>query len=322
MYTLEELQELYSKFYTESRFDYTPDGLYAPVRHIMSIQGKRIRPMLLLMACDMFGGNVKDALNAAFAVEVFHNFTLVHDDVMDNADIRRGVSTVHKQFGLNSAILAGDVMLSYSYKYLMRISALKMGNALEVFTQTAIEIFEGQQMDLDFEDRTNVNVDEYLKMIEYKTSVLLAAALQIGAIAANASEEDQKKLYEFGLNLGLSFQIKDDWLDTFGDGDKVGKKIGGDIIQNKKTFLLITALNDANEKQRAELMNLFKDKNESTKLPGVMKILEELDIAGKTEKKIEEFHQKSLDSLAAVNLPEERKTNLRVLAESIYNRDF
>ncbi|MBL0309032.1 MAG: polyprenyl synthetase family protein [Bacteroidetes bacterium] len=322
MYTLEELQEFYSKFYTESRFDYTPDGLYAPVRHIMSIQGKRIRPMLLLMACDMFGGNVKDALNAAFAVEVFHNFTLVHDDVMDNADIRRGVSTVHKQFGLNSAILAGDVMLSYSYKYLMRISALKMGNALEVFTQTAIEIFEGQQMDLDFEDRTNVNVDEYLKMIEYKTSVLLAAALQIGAIAANASEEDQKKLYEFGLNLGLSFQIKDDWLDTFGDGDKVGKKIGGDIIQNKKTFLLITALNDANEKQRAELMNLFKDKNESTKLPGVMKILEELDIAGKTEKKIEEFHQKSLDSLAAVNLPEERKTNLRVLAESIYNRDF
>lgn len=322
MYTLEDLQDLYGRFYTESRFDYTPDGLYAPVRHIMSIQGKRIRPMLLLMACDMFGGNVKDALNAAFAIEVFHNFTLVHDDVMDNADIRRGIPSVHKRFGLNSAILAGDVMLSYSYKYLMRVSTPKINSALEVFTQTAIEIFEGQQMDLDFEQRTDVTVEEYLKMIEFKTSVLLAAALQIGAVAANAPEDDQKKLYEFGLNLGLSFQIKDDWLDTFGDGVKVGKKIGGDIIQNKKTFLLITALNDSNDQQRAELMRLFDEKNESTKVSGVMKILQELDIAGKTDKKIQEFYQKSLNSLASVNLPEEKKKNLRVLAESIYNRDF
>lgn len=322
LYTLDELQTLYGKFYTESRFDYTPDGLYAPVRHIMSIQGKRIRPMLLLMACDMFGGNVQEALNAAFAVEVFHNFTLVHDDVMDNADIRRGITSVHKKFGLNSAILAGDVMLSYSYKYLMRVSTPKINNALEVFTQTAIQIFEGQQMDLDFETRTDVTVEDYLKMIEYKTSVLLAAALQIGAVAANAPDEDQKKLYEFGLYLGLSFQIKDDWLDTFGEGSKVGKKIGGDIIQNKKTYLLITALNDANDAQRAELHRLLNNKNETEKVNGVMTIFRDLDIAAKTEKKIKEFYQQSLNSLAAVNLPDAKKQNLRVLAESIYNRDF
>ena len=322
MYTLGQLQELYEGFYLQNRFDYDPNGLYEPVRHIMSIKGKRIRPMLLLMACDMFGGDVNEALNAAFAVEVFHNFTLVHDDVMDNADIRRGIPSVHKKYGLNAAILAGDVMLSYAYQYLMNITSPQSRAAINLFTKTAIQIFEGQQLDLDFEHRTDVTVQEYLQMIEYKTSVLLAASLQIGGMAANASEADQKKLYEFGLNLGLSFQIKDDWLDTFGDSLKVGKRIGGDIIQNKKTYLLITALNDADERQRMELLKLLQLTNEDKKLEGVMNLLHDLRIDTKTESKINELYDKSLQSLDAINLPKEKKEGVKLLAESIHNRDY
>lgn len=322
MYNIDQLQELYEEFYGRNRFDYDPNGLYEPVRHIMSIKGKRFRPMLLLMACDMFGGDVKNALNAAFAIEIFHNFTLVHDDVMDNADIRRGIESVHKKYGLNAAILAGDAMLSYSYKYLMRLSSPRLHEALDVFTKTSIQIFEGQQMDLDFEKRTDVSVPEYLKMIEYKTSVLLAASLQIGGIAANASNEDQARLYEFGLNLGLSFQIKDDWLDTFGEKNKVGKKIGGDIIQNKKTYLLTTALHDADDSQRKELLHLLAVTNENTKLDGIMHLLRTLDIRAKTEQKINELYRFSLKSLEQINLPGERKADVRQLAESIYNRDY
>jgi len=322
MQTPQQLAELYEQFYQQNSFNYDPNGLYEPVRHIMNIQGKRIRPMLLLMACDMFDGNLNEALHPAFAMEVFHNFTLVHDDVMDNADIRRGVPTVHKKYGLNEAILAGDVMLSYGYKYLLNISAPHLANALNLFTKTAIEIFEGQQLDLDFEKRLDVTVDEYLKMIEFKTSVLLAASLQTGALIAGAGAEDQKKLYEFGLNLGLSFQIKDDWLDTFGEGEKVGKKIGGDIIQNKKTFLLITALNDANEEQRKQLLALFQEKDETKKVAGVMQLFAALNISQKTESRIDELYEKSLNSLRSVNLSDEKKQPLLALAEKIHNRDY
>ena len=322
MNTLEQLAEKYEQFYQQNSFGYKPEGLYAPVRHIMSIPGKRIRPMLLLMATDMFGGNVNEALNAAFALEVFHNFTLVHDDVMDNADIRRGIATVHKQYGLNAAILSGDVMLPYAYKYLMNTKADNIIVAVHLFTKTVIEIVEGQQLDLDFEKRLDVTVAEYLKMIEFKTSVLLAASLQIGALVAGADAGDQKKLYEFGLNLGLSFQIKDDWLDTFGEGEKVGKKIGGDIIQNKKTFLLITALNDANEEQRNQLLALFQEKDKTKKVAGVMALFSALNICAKTENRINELYQKSLYSLRSVNLPDEKKQPLLALAEKIHNRDY
>jgi geranylgeranyl diphosphate synthase type II len=322
MQTPQQLAEKYEQFYQQNSFNYDPNGLYEPVRHIMNIQGKRIRPMLLLMACDLFGGDLNEALHPAFAMEVFHNFTLVHDDVMDNADIRRGVPTVHKKYGLNEAILAGDVMLSYGYKYLLNISDAHLADALRLFTKTSIEIFEGQQLDLDFEKRLDVTVDEYLKMIEFKTSVLLAASLQIGAVVAGASQDDQQKLYEFGLNLGLSFQIKDDWLDTFGEGEKVGKKIGGDIIQNKKTFLLITALNDSSEEQRKQLLALFQEKDEAKKVAGVMTLFNTLTISAKTENKINELYEKSLNSLRSVNLPDEKKQPLLALAEKIHNRDY
>ncbi len=322
MHIPQQLADKYEQFYQQNSFNYDPNGLYEPVRHIMNIQGKRIRPMLLLMACDMFDGNLEVALHPAFAMEVFHNFTLVHDDVMDNADIRRGVPTVHKKYGLNEAILAGDVMLSYGYKYLLNIPVEYLAGSLHLFTKTAIEIFEGQQHDLDFEKRLDVTVEEYLKMIEFKTSVLLAASLQIGALVAGAGAEDQKKLYEFGLNLGLSFQIKDDWLDTFGEGEKVGKKIGGDIIQNKKTFLLITALNDAGEDQRKELLALFKEKDEAKKVTGVMALFDALGISAKTESKINELYEKSLNSLRSVNLSAENKQPLLAMAAKIHNRDY
>src|ERR1043165_3929597 len=322
MYTPQQLADKYEQFYQNNAFNYDPNCLYEPVRHIMNIPGKRIRPMLLLMSSDMFGGNVDEALHPAFAMEVFHNFTLVHDDVMDNADIRRGIPTVHKKDGLNEAILAGDVMLSYGYKYLLNIPGPSLNGALKLFTKTAIEIFEGQQHDLDFEKRLDVTVDEYLKMIEFKTSVLLAASLQIGALVAGASEADQKKLYEFGLNLGLSFQIKDDWLDTFGEGEKVGKKIGGDIIQNKKAFLLITTLNDASAEQHSRLLTLFEEKDETKKVAGVMTILKELNISDKTLQKVNELYEKSLNSLRSVNLPDEKKAPLLALAEKIHNRDY
>lgn len=322
MQTPQQLAELYEQFYKQNSFNYDPNGLYEPVRHIMSIPGKRIRPMLVLMAADMFDGNLNEALNPAFAMEVFHNFTLVHDDVMDNADIRRGSPTVHVKYGLNEAILAGDVMLSYGYKYLLNIADKHLKESMNLFTKTAIEIFEGQQLDLDFEKRLDVTVDEYLQMIKFKTSVLLAASLQIGALVAGAGAQDQKKLYEFGLNLGLSFQIKDDWLDTFGEGEKVGKKIGGDIIQNKKTFLLITALNNANEEQRKQLLALFQEKDEAKKVTGVMQLFTALNISGKTERRINELYEKSLNSLRSVNLPDEKKQPLLALAEKIHNRDY
>ena len=322
MHTPAQLAEKYEQFYQQNSFGFLPQSLYEPVRHIMSIPGKRIRPMLLLMATDMFGGNVSEALHAAFALEIFHNFTLVHDDVMDNADIRRGIATVHKQYGLNAAILSGDVMLPYAYKYLMNTKADNTIEAVQLFTKTVIEIVEGQQLDLDFEKRLDVTVDEYLQMIKFKTSVLLAASLQIGALVSGANAEDQQKLYEFGLNLGLSFQIKDDWLDTFGEGEKVGKKIGGDIIQNKKTFLLITALNHANEEQRKQLLALFLEKDETKKVAGVMALFSALNISAKTESKINELYQKSLDSLRSVILPDEKKQPVLGLAENIHNRDY
>jgi geranylgeranyl diphosphate synthase type II len=296
--------------------------LYQAVNHILAIKGKRIRPLLLLMACDLFEGNLNEALNPAFALEVFHNFSLVHDDIMDAADIRRGQPTVHKLYGVNNAILAGDAMQVHVYKLLLSAPAHYLSDLLNVFTKAAIEVVEGQQMDMDFETRTDVTIPEYLQMIGYKTSVLLAAALQMGAILGNASLTDQEHIYQFGLNLGLSFQIKDDWLDTFGEAEKVGKKIGGDILQNKKTFLLITAFNMATENEKAELQALLAHKNDTEKIAGVQTLFAKLKISEIASKKIEELYQLSLSSLDAISLNSEKKEPLRTLAAMIHNRQF
>ena len=322
MYSPTELTSLYEQKFSTNNFNENPTNLYDPVQHIMNIKGKRIRPILLLMSCDMFGGNVEQGLKPSFAMEVFHNFTLVHDDIMDNADIRRGVPTVHKLFGLNAGILAGDVMLAYAYKYLSDVPVRYIPSLFQAFNKTAIEIFEGQQMDIDFEKRTDVTEAEYLKMIEFKTSVLMACSLQLGALLADATEINQKAVYDFGLNLGLSFQIKDDYLDAFGEAEKVGKKIGGDILQNKKTYLLVTALNTARGKQKEELLALLVSSGSDKKIEGVKKIFEDLGVKAATEARIDSFFDQSIASLQAIDIADERKQPLLTLARMVHDRDF
>ncbi len=322
MHSPEELLALYEQKFTTGNFPGSPPGLYLPVNHIMSIKGKRIRPLLLLMACDLFGGNVNAALNPSFAVEVFHNFSLVHDDIMDNADIRRGIPTVHKKFGLNAGILAGDVMLSFAYKYLADVPHKFIPELLHVFNKTAIEIFEGQQMDMDFEKRTEVGEAEYLKMIEFKTSVLLGCSLHLGAILGDAKAEDQKLINDFGLQLGLAFQIKDDYLDTFGEAEKVGKRIGGDILQNKKTYLYVAAMNRANEEQNKQLLSLLHETNEERKINTVKQLYETTGARQQTLNKSEEFYQLALKALDKITISSERKKPLQMLADKINRREF
>lgn len=321
-HSAEALFSLYEQKFSIKDFDFEPAGLYEPVKHIMSIPGKRIRPTLLMMSCELFGGKVEDALEAAFAMEIFHNFTLVHDDIMDKADIRRGKPTVHKVYGINAGILAGDVMLSYAYKYLCKMPTRYLAEALEVFNQTSIEIYEGQQLDVDFETRMDVTVEEYLKMIKFKTSVLLAGSMQIGAIIANASKADQLKIYQFGLDLGLSFQIKDDFLDTFGEGAKVGKRIGGDILNNKKTFLLINTLLAAQGEDKTHLLQLLDETEEQKKIDGVVAIMRKYGIVESTCDKIEELYTSSLGHLESISVDNTQKEILRVMAEKVHNRDY
>ena len=322
MQDLSTLAALYELRFPSSTFDYEPKSLYEPVMHIMSIPGKRIRPLLLLLSCDAFGGDPKTVLEQAYAMEIFHNFTLVHDDIMDHADLRRGKPTVHKIYGLNAGILAGDVMLSYAYKYISTVKLEYLRQILDLFNNTSIEIYEGQQMDVDFEQRMDVSIAEYLKMITYKTSVLLACSLQIGAIAAGADEKDQQQIYQFGLNLGLSFQIKDDWLDTFGDAHKVGKTIGGDIIQNKKTYLLITLLNQADEVDKKTIAGLLQQTDNITKVAGVMALYHKYKVSEQTLEKAESLYQESINSLDKVSITTSQKANLYKMAELVNNRQF
>lgn len=322
MHSASELTKLYEQAFNNNNFNNNPTGLYDPVNHIMNIKGKRIRPLLLLMSCDLFGGDVTEALKPAFAMEVFHNFTLVHDDIMDQADIRRGEPTVHVKYGVNAGILAGDVMLAYAYKNLCSVPAGKVPLVLEVFNKTAIEIFEGQQMDMDFEKRTDVAEKEYLKMVKYKTSVLLACSLQLGAILAGANQADQQLIYEFGLNLGLSFQITDDYLDAFGEAEKVGKRIGGDILNNKKTYLFVTALNNASNEQKQQLLQLLTEKDEEKKIEEVKQLFNETGATQKTLSKANELYTQAITSLQKIALSGAAKQPLLELAEQISNRQF
>ncbi len=321
MRSIEELYALYEQRFSGENFRKGPDGLYLPVRHIMQSPGKKIRPMLLLASCELFGGDAAHALEPAFAFEVFHNFTLVHDDIMDAAELRRGRPTVHRQFGLNAAILAGDAMLTFSYDYLLHIPDHSLRAALVLFNRTAMEIFEGQQLDVDFEQRIDVSEQEYLKMISYKTSVLLAAAVQTGAMISGADQKNQDLIYSFGLNMGISFQIKDDLLDAFGEEEKVGKVSGGDILQNKKTWLLITALEKADEAQRTEIMNLFEEKNPEYKVSRMKEIMRQLNVPLLAEQRIEELYQQAMMSLEEIQVSSGNKQVMLELARRIHGRD-
>ncbi len=304
MQTLHQLQDAFESYLSRQRFPDNPSNLYEPIRYVLGMGGKRFRPVLLLMACEAFDTPYERALPAALAIEIFHNFTLVHDDIMDNAPLRRGKPTVHEQFGLNPAILSGDVMLVYAYHYLLQCQGIDgFEEAIQQFTRTAIDICEGQQMDMDFEQRQDVSVEEYLKMIELKTAVLVGASLKMGALLGGAQADQAENLYEFGRNLGIAFQLQDDLLDAFGDPALFGKKTGGDILQNKKTFLYLKALSLAAPGARNELLNWYSNTSfdENEKVTAVKRLFENLQIPAQTEALKNTYFEKAMAHLSRIN---------------------
>ena len=297
--------------------------LFEPIGYMLSLGGKRLRPLLTLMAADLFDGNVAGVLESAMAVELFHNFTLMHDDLMDRADVRRGHPAVHKKWNDNVAILSGDAMLIEAYRQLGKVPAEKLPTALPLFSDMALDVCRGQQYDMDFEQRTDVTEEEYLAMIRLKTSVLLASSLKIGAVLADAPAADADLLYEYGINIGFAFQLKDDLLDVYGNPKTFGKKIGGDILCNKKTYLLIKALRHSNKQQREELDKWLSATNfdPEVKIKAVTAIYNELNLKAISENLIEKYCLDSLRCLAAVNVPNEKKKELITLSESLIHRE-
>ena len=292
---IKQLQQQVEKAIADINWVQEPTGLYHPIDYVLSLGGKRIRPVLTLLACKLFSDDEKQALSTALAVEVFHNFTLLHDDVMDRADTRRGKPTVHKKWNDNTAILSGDAMLIKAYQLLQQAPADKLPILLDLFSKTAIEVCEGQQYDVDFENDLAVQLPQYIEMIRLKTAVLLAAALKMGAIIGGASQQDADALYHYGINLGLAFQLRDDYLDSFGDPAVFGKKIGGDICCNKKTFLMITALQTASEEQRKELLQWIGCTDATCheqKIKAVLNIYQDLQIDTRCEEAIRAYFEK------------------------------
>jgi geranylgeranyl diphosphate synthase type II len=323
MNTLQNLQELIEDAVTELQYPVYPAELYEPITYILSVGGKRMRPALLLMACDLFGGDVKAAIPPALAIEVFHNFTLVHDDIMDNAPLRRGKVTVHEKWNPNVAILSGDVMLVEAYKLMMQVDDTILRQVLEIFSNTAVGVCEGQQIDMNFEQQANVEIDAYINMIRLKTAVLLGGALKIGALTGGASLTDADLLYTFGEQLGIAFQLQDDILDVYGDPDKFGKQVGGDIISNKKTYLLIKALELANteEKQALEHWINAKDFEATEKVAAVTAFYNNLNIRQYAEQAMQTFANKAFEALDQISLPEDRKQYLRNFADGLMVRE-
>lgn len=303
--------------------DREPHGLYEPIEYVLSLGGKRIRPMLMLMAYELWKDDSEKILPQAVALETFHNFTLLHDDVMDNADVRRGKPTVHKKWNENTAILSGDNMLVFAFKWMQQCPSDKMPAVLGTFTDTAIEIDEGQQLDIDFEERDDVREEEYIEMIRLKTSVLLACAAKIGAIMADAPKEDAENIYKFGEAIGLSFQLQDDYLDVYGNPEVFGKAIGGDITSNKKTYMLINAFNKAEGAEKKELEQWIgaKDFDRDEKVKAVTRIYNSLGIDKMAKAKMEQYYNDAIAFLDKINVPESRKQALRYYADSMMKRE-
>ena len=299
-----------------------PKNLYEPIDYILHLGGKRMRPILTLMAADIFSSNYKKALPAALAVEVFHNFTLVHDDIMDDAPIRRGKATVHEKWDISTGILSGDAMLILAYQYFENYEPIIFQKLAKLFSKTALEVCDGQQLDVDFETRKDVTIDEYINMIRLKTSVLVAAALKMGAIVAETNELDANLIYDFGLNLGLAFQLQDDYLDTFGDAATFGKQIGGDIIENKKTYLYLKAFEVANKEDKQKLLFFYQQKLEdnSIKIAEVTRIFELNDMPVLIKDKIENYTEKAFNTLSKMSISQENKENLKNFGLWLMNR--
>ncbi len=299
-----------------------PKNLFEPVQYILGLGGKRLRPILTLMTAEVFGGKAKEAMDAALAVEMFHNFSLVHDDIMDDAPLRRGKTTVHEKWDVNTGILSGDAMLILSYQFFESYPAETYVELTKLFSKTALEVCEGQQYDVDFETRDDVTIPEYLKMIEYKTSVLVAAAMKMGAIVAKASPKDADAIYEFGRNLGIAFQLQDDYLDAFGDPKTFGKQVGGDIMENKKTYLYLKSLENASKDDQDGLLHLYsiKPEDSTAKVEAVKTIFKESGAVEETKKAIKNFTQKAFDALSETGLPEKNKALLKQFGKSLMER--
>jgi len=322
MYTLIEARNLIEKHIQTFSIPDTPPELYEPVKYVLSLGGKRIRPALVLLSCDLFSGSVESALIPAMAIEIFHNFTLLHDDIMDRSEMRRGQQTVHIKYNENVAILSGDVMSILATRMMNQSPGVVLQTVQDIFTRTAMEVCEGQQYDMNFEERLTVSEKEYMNMIELKTAVLIAASLKIGAILGGASEKGASDLYEFGRNLGIAFQLQDDMLDTYGDQDVIGKKRGADIVHNKKTFLMIKALEKASPIQKEEL-NVWltkKEFNVEEKISAVTDIFDALKIKEIIDDRIKEFYTTALASLEHLDRPEDRKTELFNFASYLMTR--
>lgn len=313
----DEILGIVNDYIQHMPFDRKPVSLYEPIRYVLSMGGKRMRPVLMLLAYNLFKDDPQSILSSACALETYHNYTLLHDDLMDNADLRRGHETVHKKWDANTAILSGDSMLVLAYKLMADCRQDKLKEVLDIFTETALEIGEGQQYDMDFENRMDVREDEYIEMIRLKTSVLLACALKIGAVLADAGAADADRLYSFGEKIGLAFQLQDDFLDVYGDTKVFGKAIGGDIVSNKKTYMLINAFLRADDEQKAELTRWVEAKefDEQEKIAAVTRLYNAIGIDRLAEQKIERFFNEGLKCLDAVSINADRK---QMLVEYVY----
>ena len=322
MKTAEELLKMVNEALENLAYDRQPASLYEPIKYVLSLGGKRVRPVLTLMGYNLFKDDPERIIMPAIGLETYHNFTLLHDDLMDNADMRRGHETVHKKWDANQAILSGDTMLLQAFERVEDCDAAKLPTVFKVFLVTALEIGEGQQLDVEFETRNDVKEEEYIEMIRLKTSVLLACALKIGAILGGASDEDAENLYKFGEQIGLAFQLQDDLLDVYGDPKVFGKNIGGDITSNKKTYMLINAVNRANEAQRAELMKWIEAKefDREEKVKAVTRLYDEIGIRELCEQKMEACYQLAQTFIDKVSVPEERKSILKAYAAAMMKR--
>lgn len=320
MKTYQQLFELFTSHINAANYGSNPKELYEPINYMMQLGGKRLRPILALMACDLFDSNIEKALSAAHAIEVFHNFTLVHDDIMDNAPLRRGKETVYKKWNMPIAILSGDLMMIKATQLLCETENTSLKLLLGIFNRTAIEVCEGQQIDMNFETQKSVSHDEYLEMIKLKTAVLLGCSLQIGALIGGANNDDAQHLYEFGKNIGIAFQIQDDILDTFGDGTITGKQVGGDIIANKKTLLLIELLESVHKDDKKLLDELMQISDNEQKVQGIVNLYDKYMIKQFAESKKQQFLDLAYQHLADVKVDETKKAVLTHTAEELMNR--
>ena len=323
MHSISYYQEKMGNHFSQIVANKEPKNLYEPIEYILSLGGKRMRPVLTLMASEVFNVDCEKAIPAATAVEVFHNFSLIHDDIMDDAPLRRGNITVHEKWNINTGILSGDAMLILAYQYFEQYEPVIFRELAKLFSKTALEVCEGQQWDVDFETRTDVTIPEYLKMIEYKTAVLVAAAMKMGAIVAETSAENGDLIYDFGLNLGLAFQLQDDYLDAFGNPATFGKQIGGDIIENKKTYLYLKAIEFASAEEKAKLLQLFSVSLEenATKIEEVKTIFNATGATKATQQAIQDYTLMAFATLDKMNISSEKKSMLRSFGENLMNRN-